>query len=444
MTLSNDFKTFTENLMPDKISEMKVTVGEIAKKLNNYYYGLSGDSTSHMYIVGSVGRGTSIKGVSDLDVLFDLPDEVFRRFDGRKTLKQTSLLQDVRRVLKTRYPNTDISGDGQVVVIEFDKYMVELVPGFKQSDNRFKYPDTNNGGSWKYTDPLPEINESHSMMEKTNQNFKYLANMLRAWKNNQGFKFGGLLIDSLVYEFLNKNTRYWNAGFDQYFEITVELFNFLKSFDKNRVHWFALGSNQKVYNCENGKFITKAQEVYDELRFLVEASPTINNKLREVFGSKFPKKQIEDSRSFTYSDLKQTEQFIEDLFPVDIKYTLSIDCEVIQSGWRPQRLKQMIQDKTPLLTKKNLEFHIDHLDKGLKQDDTSYDIYWKVKNEGEIAYKKNCLRGQIIKTNSSKQVESSDFKGAHFVECYLVQNNVCIARSRIDVPITEGIALQKY
>ena len=48
----------------------------------------------------------------------------------------------VKKFLQERYPKTDISGDGQVVVIEFSRYTVELVPGFKQADGRFKYPDT--------------------------------------------------------------------------------------------------------------------------------------------------------------------------------------------------------------------------------------------------------------------------------------------------------------
>ena len=37
----------------------------------------------------------------------------------------------VKKFLQERYPKTDISGDGQVVVIEFSRYTVELVPGFK-------------------------------------------------------------------------------------------------------------------------------------------------------------------------------------------------------------------------------------------------------------------------------------------------------------------------
>ena len=260
MSLETDFEIFIGNLEPTNISEMEITVGEIAKKLNKNYYNLDSDKTSHMYIVGSVGRETAIKGVSDLDILFDLPVEVFKRFDAYKEKKQSSLLQEVKNVLKARYPNTDISGDGQVVVIKFNKYTVELVPGFKQSDDRFKYPDTNNGGSWKYTDPLPEISESKKTAEDTDNNFKYIANMLRAWKNKQGFKFGGLLIDTITYEFLNEKTDYRNIGFDSYLDMTQALFEYIKDLNKDQSYWYALGSNQQVYNCDNGKFITKAEK----------------------------------------------------------------------------------------------------------------------------------------------------------------------------------------
>ena len=73
MSLKDDFQTFINNLKPTNIGDMETTVGEIAKKLNNYYYDLTGDTSSHMYIVGSIGRTTAINGVSDLDILFDLP-----------------------------------------------------------------------------------------------------------------------------------------------------------------------------------------------------------------------------------------------------------------------------------------------------------------------------------------------------------------------------------
>ena len=439
MSLETDFEIFIGNLEPTNISEMEITVGEIAKKLNKNYYNLDSDKTSHMYIVGSVGRETAIKGVSDLDILFDLPVEVFKRFDAYKEKKQSSLLQEVKNVLKARYPNTDISGDGQVVVIKFNKYTVELVPGFKQSDDRFKYPDTNNGGSWKYTDPLPEISESKKTAEDTDNNFKYIANMLRAWKNKQGFKFGGLLIDTITYKFLNEKTDYRNIGFDSYLDMTQALFEYIKDLNKDQSYWYALGSNQQVYNCDNGKFITKAEKAYEKMKDLTENSTDVNKKLRQVFGTQFPKKVTAENRAYTSSYNQKyyndTEEFIEDYFTVDIKYNISIDCKITQDGFRPMLLKKLLRDKMFLAIKKHLEFYIDSMDSEIKKE-APYDIYWKVKNEGQEAIKRDCIRGQIKRTNTKFINESSDFIGERYVECYIVKDGICIAKDHIDVPIS--------
>lgn len=68
----------------------------------------------------------------------------------------------------------------------------------------------------------------------------------------------------------------------------------------------------------------------------------------------------------------------------------------------------------------------------------AYDIYWKVRNVGPVAESKNCIRGQIEKTNLHTHREHTDFQGSHYVECYLVKNNICVARAHISVPI--GVA----
>lgn len=126
MSLKDDFETFIDKLKPDNISNMETTAGEIAKKLNKNYYNLDSDSDTHMYIVGSVGRKIHIKGVSDLDLLFDLPSEKYTQFDNYSRYGESALLQEVKNVLKEKYHKTDISGDEQVVVINFTKYTVEF------------------------------------------------------------------------------------------------------------------------------------------------------------------------------------------------------------------------------------------------------------------------------------------------------------------------------
>lgn len=64
-----------------------------------------------------------------------------------------------------------------------------------------------------------------------------------------------------------------------------------------------------------------------------------------------------------------------------------------------------------------------------------YDVYWKVKNNGLEAEKRNCLRGEIFKNNFLHHIENTLFKGKHFIECYIVKDGVCVAKNRIYVPI---------
>lgn len=231
--LKEDFETFCSNIQLDNIEEMNTTIKEITKKLNKHYYDMD-DDNEHMYKVGSIGRETAIKNTSDLDILFDLPKETYTKYDNYESNGQSALLQEVKNILLERYPNTKMKGDGQVVVISFSKYKVELVPAFKQTDNRFKYPNSNNGGSWKYTDPLPEIEECKNLNELTTGNFYNICHMLRAWKNKKGFKFKGLLIDTLIYNFFNENEEYKNVDFDSYLELIKSVFEFLKNEDSKK------------------------------------------------------------------------------------------------------------------------------------------------------------------------------------------------------------------
>ena len=64
-----------------------------------------------------------------------------------------------------------------------------------------------------------------------------------------------------------------------------------------------------------------------------------------------------------------------------------------------------------------------------------YSIYWKVRNVGAEAAKRNMIRGEIKLTDNTHQKENTDFYGPHYVECFLVKRGICVARARIDVTI---------
>lgn len=420
MTIANSFKSFCKDLVFDT-EAVSTSCKEITKKLNSYYYDEQGNDTDHFYYVGSVGRRTAIKNVSDIDVIFDLPTSTYIRFNAYESNGQSALLQEVKEVLKERYPKTDIKGDGQVVVIEFTTYTVELVPAFKQSDNRFKYPDTHEGGSWKTTNPLAEQKEVQNADIRSSWNYRNFCRILRKWKNENGIVIGGLLIDSLCYNHFKEENYYVNSSYEDYYQILTNAFYFLKSLDKNQSYWYAPGSNQKVYSNDNG-FISKSESAY---KALVNASDDEKETiLADLLGSDFNQ---DTKRTASFAT---TEQFIHQLFPVDIRYSLAIDCVVSQNGFRDFLLRKALSENHILRHNKTLTFKIVHVNVP-----EPYSIYWKVRNVGPEAIRRNMIRGEIKLTNSSIQKEHTNFQGPHYVECFIVKNGVCVARDRIDVPI---------
>lgn len=120
VTKSRSFNTFCNNIVLDNYEDMKTSAVEIAKKLISVYYDeQDSDPLQHLFIVGSVGRRTAIKGNSDLDIIFDLPNSVFTRFDQYETNGQSRLLQEVKEHLKERYPHTELKGDGRLLLLNF-------------------------------------------------------------------------------------------------------------------------------------------------------------------------------------------------------------------------------------------------------------------------------------------------------------------------------------
>lgn len=227
-SLSTDLESFFSSIHMDSTEEYDSTVKSVAKVRNRHYYG-SDSEADHMLVVGSVGRGTAVSGTSDLDLLYQLPHSEYSRFSSYKGNGQSALLQAVKEVLLSRWSKTSVKGDGQAVVIAFTdrKFSIDLVPAFEQADGSFKYPDSNNGGSWKRTDPIPEQRACRLDAKASEGNSLRMCNALRVWKDEQGFKFGGLLIDTLVHNFLETKDDYLSFDIGAGYDMLVDAFTWL-------------------------------------------------------------------------------------------------------------------------------------------------------------------------------------------------------------------------
>ncbi|MCT1885829.1 nucleotidyltransferase [Dietzia cinnamea] len=403
---------------------------EIIKALNKDFRSKEG-CTDHRLMVGSYGRHTAVKGVSDLDLIFILPPGTRSDYNGETGPQR--MLERVRDDLTARYGGTNIRVDRCVVRVQFatNAFKFEVQPAFENSDGSFDYPDTK-AQAWKTTRPRDEITATRMCNDRTSTNMRHLARMARAWKNANGVSMGGLLIDTLVHRFFSQTNDYDSAGLGSFDKMARDFFAFLKE-EPDKDYYQALGSNQRV--AVQGRFQPKAKKAYNRCLEAIddEGKASANKKWREIFGTVVPLVSSGDHKAF-----RDTEQFIEDKYPVDITQSVAIDCEVTQNGWRPTRLREMFRTGIPLRADRTLTFQVVSC-KVAKP----YEVQWKVLNQGPEAEKRDMIRGQIVdSTSAKKRVEHSDFRGAHVVECYVIKNGIVVARDRIDVPIynTRGSA----
>ncbi|BCJ31937.1 SMODS domain-containing nucleotidyltransferase [Actinocatenispora sera] len=259
MQTSEIFDGLLENL---KVGSTASTVAarrdEIAKALNKDFRSKDG-CTDYRLMVGSFGRHTAIKDVSDLDMIFILPSGIRSNY-GNETGPRR-MLERVRNVLRARYPNTDIRVDQCVVRVRFisNAFKFEVQPAFENSDGSFDYPDTK-AKDWKITKPREEIAATKECNDRTSTNMRHLARMARAWKNENGVGMGGLLIDTLVYNFFAQTDEYDSAGSGSFGLMARDFFEFLKD-EPAKDYYLALGSRQRV-NVK-AKFQPKAKKAYN-------------------------------------------------------------------------------------------------------------------------------------------------------------------------------------
>ena len=193
--------------------------------LNRQYYGSTSD-TEHSFFVGSWSKDTATRPPRDVDLYFLLPAEVYNRFQGYLYYRQSALLQEVKGALSVTYPDTDMSGDGQVVVVNFGTYSVEVVPAFLLTNGRYWICNTNDGGSYKETNPAAEVSYIEAVDLANNRNLRPLIRMLKAWQANCSVPIKSFQLELLAADFIGKSP--WRLYDFFWFDwITRDFFEYL-------------------------------------------------------------------------------------------------------------------------------------------------------------------------------------------------------------------------
>ena len=293
MGLADWFRDFCGNIQVQDRSTISMRYKTITRRLNTDFWQTNSD-TSHSLYVGSYGRNTATEGFSDLDMIFQLPWHVYLRYNAYTSNGQSALLQEVRRSIGKTYSSSRIGGDGQVVEIAFTSgAKFEVVPAFEHTDRSFTFPDSNHGGSWKKTNPRPEIEHIRARNYVCNDNLIRLCRMMRAWKSEWNVPMRGLLIDTLAYQFIG-SWAHRTKSYLYYDWMCRDFLAYMAAQDRNQAYYRAPGSGQYVFN--NGLFQSKARRCYDlacEAITHETATPkrewSARQKWREIFGNAFPR-----------------------------------------------------------------------------------------------------------------------------------------------------------
>jgi hypothetical protein len=104
-------------------------------------------------------------------------------------------------------------GDGQVIVVGFDTYTIEVVPAFHREGGGYLICDTNNGGRYKWVDPLAEIADFNAQNLVYGGNLRKLVQIFKQWQRCCDVPIKSFHLDAMVKSVLpHVCYRYYYAG----------------------------------------------------------------------------------------------------------------------------------------------------------------------------------------------------------------------------------------
>jgi len=342
-----------------------------------------------------------------------MPYSSFEQYDSHDSNGQSNLLQKIKSILAEKYPNTQIRTFEKVVVLEFSEsnHNVELLPAFELTDRKFIIPNSSNGGFWETWDPRTEITIINNSDTQNSGGTRKLTIMIKKWTEKCSINLKSYKIENAVIKFLDTN----NYEFQNIQMMLFDFFEFLKSeVEEKNISYIETASKRAKRAIE----YEKTEKI---LKAIVE--------WKKIFGDDFPGQKAIKEETLLDEYYSEKEEYIEDYHDVELNdyYFVKINCYVTQDGWRPNLLSKL----SFLQKRKRLEFFIESTNVS-----EPFNVKWKVRNFGDEAKDKNDLRGQIWSdTGKRKKIEHTKYYGKHYVECYIIKDNKCIAYDRVTVPI---------
>lgn len=436
--IKNKFNSKFRQYVQDNISIVEKDRKFVSTVYKSFQDVLGGNNTLQ---IGSYPRFTAIRPLHDLDILYILGDW------DKNDHNPVCLLRSVQNKIENKYVNPtkyvyNVSLQSHSITIVFkehgkEKFAVDIVPAYVCFNNEFdqdtyKVPEiaeqkyikrkqfyeqlqeSDIDMGWIHTDPRGYI-EITKQVNKKNNDFRRVVKFIKAWKNShkekkEEFKLKSFHIEQVIIQYYQENAE-------------LEIFD--------AIFKFFVGIPQIIENpsikdrANNHKFID--EYVYELSRYqknlIIQARDCFLKKLEQFSENDSIQEFI---KPCFYTRASYSERFLFD-FNIPVLTVSSYNFEIdgfIQKkdGFRDGWLSKYF---CKVEFKREIKFQI-------TTTQPNVDLFkWKVRNDRNSKEP----RGEITDNRTLRDPEHTAFGGSHYVECYAILNNICVAKARRDVKL---------
>lgn len=427
----DEFLTKTVNLSDGRLRKLEDRTGAVERVLRK-----SADETLAVVDTRPQGSAAQKTIINPRDDVRGFDADLLVEFENRG-VDPTELLRTVKAVLKASARHADlVHAKKRCITLDYaGEFHLDVVPCLRSGG--LLYIANKETNAWEPTDPdgytdWLETRDAHAggLLVSTIRLCKYL----RDYKGRPAIK--SVILTTLLAQRVEARQ---DSDFEDLPTTLVLLLEDLASWCEQFPMAPVLRepttpAELRLDDTDWGAFTRQIRSLATRAREALNA-PGAEKSLaqwRKLFGDRFPA----PARTVRLAEAA-LEGGEEDLYekygiPADLSGWVRVDARVRRSEGGGFRFGP-IADLLPLQRRRQLDFRIDET-----SIEEPYDVYWKVKNHGPAAAAANGLRGEITPDHGGANAhknESTLYRGEHYVEIYLVKDNVCVAKKRVLVPI---------
>lgn len=317
------------------------------------------------------------------------------------------------------------------------KFHVDIVPAKQGEGSSIFVPRRDKG--WEASDPKGFT----EWVKEQGDRYRRTIMMLKRWRDENEVPIKSIVLQVLVAECISKN----EDDATNIFETIKNMNSLLAKYQSTpEIHNPVLLEEVLTNSWTTEEFEDFKGKLVEAVGLLDKAMETEDHdaaalQWQEFFGEDF---KFASSKTIVIRDVEAKLGDTSHAAPLEFPFSpaAGVTVEIAasfhkiwkKSGGYKKRDKNMVQayslnsgQSVPSNAKLDFNANVQGL------DGASYNIYWQVVNTGEEASKVDGLRGNFFTSKNLDDIrynsEQTSYKGVHWIECFVVLDRVCVARS---------------